>query len=168
MPGSPNAQPGWYPTGPNEQRYWDGAAWTDHTAPLTFAGPPQGAPPQGTGPDMAMSAAPAGMSATTGDTSMAMLSHLLMLFAGFLAPLVIYVVKRDDDPFTRFHAAQALNFQITMVIAWIATIILLFLIVGFFLIPVLLVAQFVMPIIAAVKANKGEWYRYPLTLDLVK
>ena len=46
--------------------------------------------------------------------------------------------------------------------------ILFFVIIGFFLIPVLLVAQVVLPIVAAVKTNRGEWYRYPLTIDLVK
>lgn len=162
MPGSPNAQPGWYPTGPNEQRYWDGDKWTEHTAPLSFDAPPAGAAP----PGPATATAP--MATASGDTSLAMLSHLLGLFTGFLGPLIIYVVKRDDDPFTRFAAAQALNLQISLIIAWIATVILFFVIIGFFLIPVLLVAQVVLPIVAAVKTNRGEWYRYPLTIDLVK
>lgn len=103
----------------------------------------------------------------TPDTSMAMLAHLLGLFTGFLGPLVIYLTKRDDDAFTRFHAAEALNFQISIVIAWIGTFILFFVIIGFFLLPVLLVLQFLFPIMGSVKSNRGEWWKYPLNIRFV-
>ena len=149
----PSVAPGWYPTGPNEQRYWDGFMWTEHRAPLhtnTMSAPP-------------------GMSYANGgpDTSMAMLSHLLGVFTGFLGPLVIYLVKKDDDQFTRHHAAEALNFQLTVLIGWIATIILFFVIIGFLLLPVIIIAPFVLGIIATVRANRGEWYKYPINIRFV-
>ncbi len=86
----------------------------------------------------------------------------------FLGPLVIYLVFRDRGPFVRHHAAQALNFQLILLIAYIVFGLLSFVLIG---IPFLIatgVASIVFQIIAAIAANNGEWYRYPLTPDWVK
>ena len=84
-----SAAPGWYPTGPNEQRYWDGRVWTDHAAPLNPATPMSGPWFASPVPDM----------------SLAALSNILGLLTGFMGPLAIYVARGDDDPFIRHHAA---------------------------------------------------------------
>jgi len=86
----------------------------------------------------------------------------------FLGPLVIYLVFRDRGPFVRHHAAQALNFQIIVAIGLLISIPLMFVIVGFFTAAVIGVAAIVFQIVAAVEANNGKWYRYPLTPDWVK
>lgn len=98
------------------------------------------------------------------------LSPFLASFVGlpFLGPLVIYLVFRDRGPFVRHHAAQALNFQIIVAIGLLISIPLMFVIVGIFTAIAIGIAAIVFQIIAAVEANNGKWYRYPLTPDWVK
>jgi uncharacterized protein len=96
------------------------------------------------------------------------LTHIGGIFFSFIAPLITYLVFKDRGAFVRHHTAQALNFQITLAIAAFVCFLLFFVIIGFFLIAVVAIAGIVFPILAAVAANKGEWYRYPLTIPLVK
>ncbi len=96
------------------------------------------------------------------------LTHIGGIFFSILAPLITYLVFKDRGAFVRHHTAQALNFQITLAIAAIVSFILFFVIIGFILIAVVAIAGIVFPILAAVAANKGEWYRYPLAIPLVK
>jgi uncharacterized protein len=86
----------------------------------------------------------------------------------FLGPLIIYLVLKDRGPFIRFHAAQALNFQLIVMIGILVSIPLMFVIVGFFSLIVIVIAAFILQIVAAVQANGGQWYRYPMTPDWVK
>lgn len=67
----------------------------------------------------------------------------------------------------RHHAAEELNFQITLVIAYVASFVLMFVCVGFFTFLVVWVMNLVYPIIAATKAKNGEWYRYPINIRMV-
>ena len=66
------------------------------------------------------------------------------------------------------QAKEALNFQITVTIAMVISIILMIVIIGGILAPIVGVINLVFCIIAAVKANNGEAYRYPFTLRLIK
>jgi uncharacterized Tic20 family protein len=100
--------------------------------------------------------------------TMAMLSHLLAIFFGFIPPLIIWLVKKEESPFIEDQAKESLNFQITMAIAWFAAFILTFLVIGALLMPALLIANLVLCIIAALKANEGVAYRYPFALRLIK
>jgi uncharacterized Tic20 family protein len=86
---------------------------------------------------------------------------------GIIAPLVIYLVKKDSSPFIRQHAAEALNFHITLTIAVIVSAILVIVVIGIFMLFAVLIAGAILAIIAAVAAGKGQPYRYPLTLRLV-
>ena len=95
-------------------------------------------------------------------------AHLLVLVAGFLAPLIIWLVFKGRGPFLEHHAKESLNFQITVTIAGIISGLAIFLLIGIVMILALIPWMIIMPIIAAVKANSGEWYRYPLTLRLIK
>jgi uncharacterized Tic20 family protein len=102
----------------------------------------------------------------------ATLVHLSPLVAGivglpFLGPLVIYLVLRDRGPFVRWHSAQALNFQLTVLIAYVVSAILSIVIIGFFLLIAVAIAALVFSILAAVAANRGEYYRYPATIQFV-
>ena len=96
------------------------------------------------------------------------LTHIGGIFFSVLAPLITFLVFKDRGAFVRHHTAQALNFQITLAIAAFVCVILSFVLIGLFLIPVLAIVGILFPILAAVAANKGEWYRYPATLPLVK
>jgi uncharacterized protein len=103
----------------------------------------------------------------------ATLTHLSPLVAGiiglpFLGPLIAYLVLRDRGPFIRWHAAQALNFQLTVLIAYIVSGLLAIVVIGFFLLAAVWVVSIVFMIIAAVTANRGEYYKYPLTINFVQ
>lgn len=89
-------------------------------------------------------------------------------FANILGPLIIWQMKKAEMPFVADQAKEALNFQITVAIAFVVCLILMFLIIGMLLLPVLGIAALVFTIIGAIKANNGEYYRYPFTLRLVK
>ncbi len=96
------------------------------------------------------------------------LVHIGGIFLGFISPLIGYLVLKDRSAFAREHTATALNFQITLAIAqvigWVLTIVL----IGGFLLLAVAIVNIVFSIIAALAANKGEPYKYPLTIQFVK
>ncbi|HEY7841156.1 MAG TPA: DUF4870 domain-containing protein [Gammaproteobacteria bacterium] len=104
----------------------------------------------------------------------AMLCHLLALsgvcvpFGHVLGPLVIWAIKKDEDPFIDDQGKEALNFQLTMTIVIVAVIVLMFLIIGFFLLPILVLFEIVLIVMASVAANEGRAYRYPLAIRFFK
>ncbi|MBN2313288.1 MAG: DUF4870 domain-containing protein [Sedimentisphaerales bacterium] len=102
------------------------------------------------------------------DKNMAMLCHILAIFTGFLGPLIIWLIKKDDSPFVDRHGKEALNFQLTILIAWVASGLLSFVCIGFILMPVVAVVDLVFCILAAVKTSRGEEYRYPVCIRFVK
>ncbi|MHC4157559.1 MAG: DUF4870 domain-containing protein [Planctomycetota bacterium] len=99
---------------------------------------------------------------------MAMLCHLLAIFTGFIGPLIIWLVKKDDDPFVDDQGKEALNFQITVLIAMIVSGLLIFVCIGSILMPAVWIVDLVFCIIASIKASGGQAYRYPLSIRFVK
>lgn len=97
----------------------------------------------------------------------AILIHLGGLFVSFFVPLVGYLVLRDRGPFVRAHAATALNFQLTLLIAYVVGFVLIFVVIGFFVILAAWICAVVFGIIAAIKASQGEWYTYPMAIKFV-
>ncbi|WP_067974260.1 DUF4870 domain-containing protein [Nocardiopsis trehalosi] len=116
---------------------------------------PYGAPGQQGGPS------------SSDDRTMAMLAHIGGAVVGFILPLILYLVKKDDSPYVRYHAAQALNFQIMMVIGYVIAGALTLIIIGYLLWLVLWVGGLVFGILAGMAANRGEWYKYPVTIPAV-
>ncbi|HBK45347.1 MAG TPA: DUF4870 domain-containing protein [Xanthomonadaceae bacterium] len=106
------------------------------------------------------------------------LSSLTGIFTGgvgnIVGPLVIWLIKKDSLPFAADQAREALNFNITLLIAGVALFLLTLVTFGIgaiITVPVaviLSIAWLVLTIIAAIKANEGVSYRYPFTLRLVK
>lgn len=96
------------------------------------------------------------------------LVHVGGIFFGFIPALVGYIVLKDRGPFVRAHTATALNFQLTLVIAEIVGWILTLVLVGFLILAAVYILRIVFSIIAAVTANKGEWYSYPLTIAFLR
>lgn len=94
-------------------------------------------------------------------------SHFLGLGC-LIGPLIIWLVKKDTMPFVDDQAKEALNFNITVAIAAMVCGVLMLVLIGFVLLPLLALAWVVFIVIAAIKANEGEHYRYPLTLRLIK
>jgi hypothetical protein len=140
-----SAPAGWYPDGSGGTRWWDGQAWG---APAPVPNPPADG-------------------AVSDPKTLAMLCHLLAIFFGFLGPLVMYLVYGDKDPFVRHHAAESLNFQIMLTIGYVISFILMFVLVGFLLLPILIIGGLVLEIIGCLRAGSGEWWRYPINLRLV-
>jgi len=85
-----------------------------------------------------------------------------------LAPLIVWVVKRGDSTEVDEHGKESLNFQITMLIYNIIAGVLCFVLIGFVLLPILHVLNVVFVIIASLRASEGQFYRYPLTIRLLK
>ena len=112
---------------------------------------------------------------TKDDRTWAMLAHLLTLsgliipFGNVIAPLVIYLIKKDEMPFVVDQAKEALNFQITVTALYILCIPLsFFFCVGLFIAIPVAIAQAVFAVIGGIKANEGVKYRYPLTIRIIK
>ncbi|MDZ7735247.1 MAG: DUF4870 domain-containing protein [Gammaproteobacteria bacterium] len=92
----------------------------------------------------------------------------LIPFGGIIAPLIIWLIKKDEMAFVNDQGKEAINFQITVFIAAIVCFILMFIGIGFILIFALAIYAIIMIIIAAMKANDGVYYRYPYALRLIK
>jgi uncharacterized Tic20 family protein len=103
-----------------------------------------------------------------------MLAHLSS-FAGFvlpfgniIGPLFVWLVKKDEFPLVNDQGKESLNFQITMTIFLTVAIILVFVLIGIPFLIALMVLDFVLVIVAAIKANEGQQYRYPLNIRFIK
>jgi uncharacterized protein len=88
-------------------------------------------------------------------------------FANIGGPLLIWMLKKDTMPFVDDQGKEALNFQITMTIALIVSALSIFVLIGIVLLPAVYLFDIVVTIIAAVKANEGVAYRYPLCIRFV-
>lgn len=132
------------------------------------APPPQGYAPQGYAPQGYGAPASGGQPLSAPEAKQwGMLAHIGGIILGFLGPLIVMLVFGPRDAFTRAHSVEALNFQITLIVGYIATFILTF------ILPIPLtffvwVAGLVLAIMAGLAANKGENYTYPFSLRLVK
>lgn len=93
---------------------------------------------------------------------------MIFPFGNILAPLVIWLLKRDEFPTVGEHAKEALNFQISFMIYMIVSALLVFVLIGFPLLLILGIVLIVQMIKAAIAASNGESYRYPYTMRLVK
>lgn len=108
------------------------------------------------------------------ERSLGLACHLLAFvgmvfpFGNILEPLVIWLVKKDDSAFVDDQGKEALNFNITISIAGFVAFLLTFVVIGAVLLPIIGIFWLVMTVVAAVKANGGEHYRYPLTIRLIK
>lgn len=102
------------------------------------------------------------------ERNLALLSHVLCIIIGIIAPLIIWLIKKDESAYVADHAKESLNFQISMIIYSFVAGILCFAVIGFVLLPLIGLFALVCIIIATVRASKGQMYEYPLTIRLVK
>ncbi|HEX8341713.1 MAG TPA: DUF4870 domain-containing protein [Tepidisphaeraceae bacterium] len=103
-----------------------------------------------------------------------MLAHLSSLvglvipFGSFIGPLTVWLIKKNEIPFADEQGKESLNFQLTVLIALVVSFVLMFVLIGFILLPLVGIAALVFIIIASVKANNGEHYRYPVSIRFIK
>jgi hypothetical protein len=112
----------------------------------------------------------AAMPASQEDRTLAMLTHLSGIILGFIVPLIIWLVNKDrsDKAFLNDQSKEALNFQITILIGYIAGTVLSVILIGFLISFAAWVLSLVFSIIAGLKANEGVSYRYPFAIRLIK
>lgn len=158
--------------------------------PTSAATPPPPPPPPGAYPPPAgyyppapgySPAAPAGAYGTPTEPGQlpmpvneermwAMLSHLSFFVLAIIGPLVVMLTLGKRSAYVKDQATEALNFQITFMIAFIVTMVLAFVTLGilFFLPFAVWIVGVIFAILAAVKGYAGEWYRYPMNIRMVR
>ncbi len=132
---------------------------------------PPSAPQYGQPPQQPQYGAPGAAPVSEADRKLwSMLGHLGGIILGFISPLIVFLVYKDRDEFIKDQSTEALNFQITVLIAYVASWILTAITLGilFFLPFLIWIASVVFCIIGGMAANRGERYRYPFALRLVK
>jgi uncharacterized Tic20 family protein len=114
-------------------------------------------------------------STSADERTWAMIAHFAALGAfiipvigGVLGPLIVWLAKREQSAFVADAAKEALNFNISVVLAGVACVLLVFVFIGIPLSAALFVFWLVMTVIAGIKASEGVPYRYPVSLRLVK
>ena len=105
---------------------------------------------------------------TSDEKTLGLLAHVLTFIASFIAPLIIYLIKKDQSEFVSDHAKESLNFQITVFIAVMVCIPLSIILIGIPVLIIIGILSVVWRIIATIKASEGKIYRYPYCLRLIK
>ncbi|MCA1064380.1 DUF4870 domain-containing protein (plasmid) [Rossellomorea sp. AcN35-11] len=109
-----------------------------------------------------------------GERQWAMLVHLssfLGYVSGFgfiLAPLVLWLLKKENSEYIDHHGKQAVNFQLSLLIYGIVAGVLCIVLIGLLLLPLLFLGQIILTIVAGVQASEGKKYGYPLTITFIK
>ena len=111
---------------------------------------------------------PATRSWTVACHASALLGFFVPAGGHILAPLIVWLMKRADSTEVDAHGKESLNFQLSMLIYSIIAGLLMFLLIGFVLLPLLHVLNLVFVIIASLRASEGTLYRYPLTIRFLK
>ena len=103
---------------------------------------------------------------TSDEKTMAILSHVLTFVAPILAPLIIYIIKKNESEFVAYHAKESFNFQLTFVLIILA---LVFTVLGIiFLGWIVGIYSVVLVIMATVRASEGKLYKYPFSIKFIK
>lgn len=93
---------------------------------------------------------------------------IVPIIGSVIGPLIVWQIKKDEFGFVADQGKEALNFQISILMYAIVSGLLCFACVGFVLLPAVYIFDLIFLLIAAVKANDGEHYRYPLTIRFIK
>lgn len=94
--------------------------------------------------------------------------YVLSLFFPVIAPLIIWLIKKDESSFIDYHGREYFNFLISYTIYFFISGILTIILIGFVALAILGLMLFVFTIIAAIKAYEGNQYRFPLVFRLIK
>lgn len=140
-------------TPPNPHDEPGGPQAPPETPPVEPAGPP----PRESNPDARMWAMFAHLAGLAGYS-------VLPVLGWVVGPLVVWLLKRDTSPFVDEQGKEAVNFQITILIYAFISALLMIICIGVVLLPMVIIVDIVLIIIAAIKANDGYHYRYPYPL----
>ncbi len=98
---------------------------------------------------------------------LSMLSGFIVPFAGLVVPIVLWQIKKEELPGIDPHGKNAVNWLISYVIYAAVAFALVFLFIGFILLPIIGIIGIVFPIIAGIKANEGKIWTYPLSIKFI-
>ncbi len=98
----------------------------------------------------------------------ALLGVVLHFPGHLLAPLIVWLAKRDESPEIDAHGKEALNFQISMLIYNAVALVFCLVLIGFVFLVILWILNAVLVIIAAIQASDGKFYRYPMTIRFIQ
>jgi len=130
---------------------------------------PYGQAPYGQAPYAAQQPmAPQGAMSQSDERMFALFAHIGGVFFSFLVPLIIWLVYRDRSRFLDDQGKEALNFQITLAIAYVVGAVLAIVLIGFLIIAAAGIYAIVGAILAAVAVNRGDNYRYPWAIRFLK
>jgi uncharacterized Tic20 family protein len=98
------------------------------------------------------------------------LSALLTLVGipSAIGPLVVWLMKKDSSPTVDAHGKEAVNFNLSFMLYGVVSFVLIFVLIGFLLLPIVLIAWFALVIVGTLNASRSEFYRYPLTIRFIK
>ena len=99
---------------------------------------------------------------------LAALAGFIIPLGNLVGPLVVWLIKKDQYGFADYNGKESLNFQITVLIAMLVSLLLTLIVIGFILMAAVGVFALVVTILAIVKSSKGEYYKYPCCLRLIK
>lgn len=102
------------------------------------------------------------------DKMLATVLYLLNFFAAIIGPLIIWLLKRETSAYIDYHGKEYFNFVISYFIYEMVALILMFIGIGFILVPIVSITFFVFIIVGAVKAYQGEYYKFPLIFRIIK
>ena len=125
---------------------------------------PQTPPPV----DYAAPSSPGVPPASKDDGNMGLLLFIFCLITGFIGPLILWLIKKDSSQYVNDQGKEVLNWCITVVGAYIVCMLLMFIVIGFFLVPAVLLVHLVFNIMGAIAASKGNFFRYPFAIRLLK
>jgi uncharacterized Tic20 family protein len=104
--------------------------------------------------------------------TMGMLAHLLVIFTVFIGPLIIWLMKKEQSPFVNQQGKEALNWAITILIGFVGCMVIGFIpfvnLVVCLLWPAVVVCNIVFGILSTITVNKGQPYRYPVCIRIIK
>ncbi|MCS1351734.1 DUF4870 domain-containing protein [Mechercharimyces sp. CAU 1602] len=116
------------------------------------------------------------MTTTKEERTWGMICHLSALIAyltvvplgTIIAPLVVWLWKKEESSFIDYNGKESINFQISFLIYVLVASLLCFILIGFIILPILYVWGIICTVLATVQAKKGEEYRYPLTIRFLR
>lgn len=94
--------------------------------------------------------------------------YLAIPFGNIVGPLILWLIKKDQHPFVDDQGKEAMNFQILITVLYAVAFVLSFVLIGLLLLVPIGLLDLIFTVVAAVKANEGVAYRYPVSLRLIR
>jgi len=128
----------------------------------------QDTPPSGSPTGLTSAPPPPSGTPTKDECNMALLIYILAIVTGWVGPLIIWLIKKDQSAFINDQGKEVLNFEITVFMAMIVASLTCIIGIGLILMPLVMVCNLVFMIVGAIAASKGTAYRFPLAIRLLK